>query len=329
MSSSGRRARSASASRAISAARPCVGERLLHQPGELVPLLRAERCHQPLRRHGPAGQRVDQLLQVGRVVREHVPVAVHEGIEVGLGVLAPRVRLQHLVEVRQHVLDPLHRLRVRVFQRVLHAAELAVQHLAPEQVLELLERLPCGGRPPVVVGQPPDRLRGVGGQRIQFRLAHPGIVAGVGEQLGPLLADRRVQQRPGLFQDAVEAAAAAHLLLPLPHPAQHVVQPPLAPHPAPDQVTQGAGRVGPAEYGVPELVQGQPGVVGRRERIRAVAVLAVPVSHVRAPFSLPPSRALRWLRGRRVLGAGTPLTLAEPRVARRLRRPGRPAVHVR
>src|SRR6185437_7371854 len=89
------------------------------------------------------------------------------------------------------------------------------------------------------------------------------------------------------------APAAAHLLLPLPYPAQHVVQPSLAPHPAPDQVPQSAGRVGPAEHGVPELIQGQPGVIGRRERIRAVAVLTVPVSHVRALLLLPPSRALR------------------------------------
>src|SRR5262249_30325094 len=81
-------------------------------------------------------------------------------------------------------------------------------------------------------------------------------------------------------------------LLPLPYPAHHVVQPPLPLHPAPDQVTQGAGRVGPAEHGVPHLVQGQPGVIGRRERIGAVAVLAVPVSHVRAPFRLPPSRCV-------------------------------------
>src|SRR5262249_52872834 len=82
----------------------------------------------------------------------------------------------------------------------------------------------------------------------------------------------------------------AHLLLPLPNPAQHVVQPPLPLHPAPDQVTQGAGRVGPGEHGFPHLVQGQPGVVGRREGVRAVVVLAVAVSHVRALLPLPPSR---------------------------------------
>ena len=198
--------------------------------------------------------------------------------------LTPGVRLQHLVQLRQHVLDPLHRLRVWAFERVLHAAELAVQHLAAEQVFELLERLSSGGRPPVVVGQAPDRLRGVGRQRIQFRLAHPGVVARVGEQFRPLLPDRRIQQGAGLLQYSVEAAAVAHLPLPLPHPAQHVVESPLAPHPPPDQVTQGSGRVGPGQHGVPELVQGHAGIVGRRERIRAVAVLAVPVSHVRLPL---------------------------------------------
>ena len=45
----------------------------------------------------------------------------------------------------EHVLDPLHRLRVGVLHDLPHAAELAVQHLAAQQVLELLEGL--RGRP--------------------------------------------------------------------------------------------------------------------------------------------------------------------------------------
>ena len=65
----------------------------------------------------------------------------------------------------------------RVF---LHAAELAVQHLAAQQVLQLLEGLPGGRGAPVVVGQLPDRLGRVGRQRVQLGLAQPGLVGGRG-----------------------------------------------------------------------------------------------------------------------------------------------------
>lgn len=220
----------------------------------------------------------NQLFEVLRLLREHVPVAVHERLEVGLGVLAAGVPLQHLVEVGQHVLDPLHGLRVRPLQHVLHAAELAVQHLGPEQVLELLERLPGGRAAPVVVGQLPDGLRGVGRQRVQFVLAQPRLVAGVREQLGPLLPDGGVQQRAGLLQDAVQAAPAADLLLLLTDPAEQVVQAAAAVHAAAQQVAQGAGRVRAVQHRVAQLVQGAAGVERRGQRVRPVVVLAVPVT---------------------------------------------------
>ncbi len=309
-----------------------VGQRLVHQAGQLVPLLGGQRGQQPLGRHGPAGQLVDQLLQVGRAVGEQVPVARHEGVEVLLSVLAPGVGVQHRVQVGQHVLDPLQRLRVRVGQRVLHAAELAVQYLPPEQVLELLEGLPRGVRAPLVAGQPADRLRGVRGQRVKFGLAHPGVVAGVGEQLGPLLPDRGVQQGPGLLQDAVQAAAAADLLALLPDPPQHVVQAAVALHAAAEQVAQRAARVGAAEHRLAHLVERAPRVVGRRERVRSAGVRAVPVtSHVillragrisREPparSGTPPRRPPRpWTGGAsgRALRARTPPPRPRARVTR-------------
>ena len=80
------------------------------------------------------------------MVREEIPVLLHEAVEVGLGVIAARVRLEHRVQRGDHVLHPLHRLGARaVLQRLLHAAELAVEHLAAEQVLELLEGFPRAG----------------------------------------------------------------------------------------------------------------------------------------------------------------------------------------
>ena len=47
------------------------------------------------RRGGPAGQRVDELLEVLRVVGEEVAVLLHELVELLLGVLAARVGLEH------------------------------------------------------------------------------------------------------------------------------------------------------------------------------------------------------------------------------------------
>ncbi len=200
-----------------------VGERLSHQPGQLVPLLVAERVQQPLGRRHPADQRVDELFQVLRRVWEELAVVAHELIEVLLRVLAPGVSLDHRRQRGHHVPDPPHRLGVRRFHGLLDAAELAVEHLAPQQLLQLLE----GGRrrlaAPLVVGKLPDRLGGVGRQRVEFRLAHPGLVARIWEQLGPLLADRRIQHRPGLLEYAVEAAAAAQLTLPLADPAEQII----------------------------------------------------------------------------------------------------------
>ena len=130
-------------------------------------------------------------------------------------------------------------------RRLPHAAELAVEHLAAQQLPELLEGLAGGGRAPVVVGQLPDGLGRVGGQRVEVRLAQPGLVARVGEQLGPFLPDGGVEQGPGLLEDAVEAAAAADLALPLAGPAEQVVQAPPPGGALPEQVPQGVGRGGP------------------------------------------------------------------------------------
>ena len=73
-SRSGRRARSASASAPSRAARPDVLHRLRHQAGELGPLLGRQRVISRCGRGRPAGEGVDELLEVLRVVREEVAV---------------------------------------------------------------------------------------------------------------------------------------------------------------------------------------------------------------------------------------------------------------
>ena len=49
-------------------------------------------AHHPLRRRRPPGQRVDQLVEILRVVGEELAVLGHELVELLLGVLAPRRR---------------------------------------------------------------------------------------------------------------------------------------------------------------------------------------------------------------------------------------------
>ncbi len=293
---------------------------LVHQPGQLITLAIGERLKQPLRRLGPADQRVDQFLQIARVVREQVPVGVHEAVEVLGGVLAPGVGFQHPVEVGEHVLDPLHGFGVGPLQHVFHAAELAIKHLAAEQVLEPLEGLPGRRGAPGVVSQPPDRLRGVRRQRVELGLTQPGFVAGVGEEFRPLLADGRVEQRASLVQDAVEAAPAAHLPLPLTHPPQHVVQAAVVSHAAAQQITQRASRVRAAEHRVAELVQRATGVIRRGQRIRPVVVLAVPVTSHACPASVLRCRLLTC--GRQHLRRRSPWTAAASGTALRGRTPG-------
>ena len=206
-------------------------------------LLVREGVEQALGGHHAPHHGVDELLQVLRVVGEHVPVLIHEPVEVLLRVIPARVRVQHLAQVREHVLDPLHRLRVRVLQRLLHAAELAVQDLPAQQVAQLVERLPGGLRPPVVVRKLPDRLRRVPRQVVQVGLAQPRLVAWIGEQFGPFLPDRGVEQRASLLQHPVEPAAVAQLALPLADPAHQVIEAaPVLPA-APQQVAERFPRV--------------------------------------------------------------------------------------
>ena len=204
-------------------------QRAGHQRGQLVALLGAQRPHHPLGRGGAAGERVDQLLEVRGAVREHVAVAGHELVELLLRVLAPRVGREHRVEVGHHVLDPLHRCGgggfCCVFQRLLHPAELRVEHLAAQQVLHLLEGLRRLGGAPVVARRAGARRAPGRRQRVQRGLAEPRVVGGVGEERRPLLADRGVDQPPHLLQGAVEASALAHLPPLLAQPAHHVVQP--------------------------------------------------------------------------------------------------------
>ncbi len=259
-------------------------ERGVHQRRQLGALFGTQRLHQPLGRGSAAGQRVDELVEVLRVVREEVAVFRHERVELLLRVLPSRVRLQHRVEVAEHVLDPLQLLGVGILQGLLHPAELAVQDLPAQQVADLVVRRPRLGRPPVVGVELANRAGRVSWQRIQRRLPETRVVGRVREERGSLLAHRGVEQPAYLLQRAVEAAALAQVSALLPDAAQHLVQAAHRVRPTVHQRSQRVGRHRTGQHVVAHLVQGRAHVVRRGERIRTAVPCAVPVApHHAAP----------------------------------------------
>ncbi len=90
-----------------------VGQCLAHQLAELLALGGGEGRQHAVRCGLPAGQRVDQLVDVLRLVGEEVAVLVHEPPELVRCVVATGMRREQRVEVGEHVLDRIHRSRVR------------------------------------------------------------------------------------------------------------------------------------------------------------------------------------------------------------------------
>ena len=128
-------------------------ERLLCESVEFVALLGGEGVAQPLRRRGPLCEGVEQFLDVLRVLREELAVLGHELLEVLLGVLTAGVLVEQVVEVLEHLRDALPVLVGGPFERLLHPGEALVEHLAAEQVADLLVILPGLRAAPVVVGE--------------------------------------------------------------------------------------------------------------------------------------------------------------------------------
>ena len=104
-----------------------------------------------------------------------------------LGVLTASVLVQQVVQVVEHFVDALTVLIGGAFERLLHAGEALIEHLAPEQILDLLVFFPRLAAAPVVVGE---FLHGFGRrrrERIQLQLAESRVVvqrAGQGFALG-------------------------------------------------------------------------------------------------------------------------------------------------
>ena len=179
-----------------------VRHHLLGEGLELGPLLGRERGEQPGQRCHPPGHVLEELVQRPRVVGEHVPVLLHEPVEAI--VLAPVPPFDHLVQLGEHVLEPLDLLRGEVAHPLGHVAEIRAEHLVP-QVLHQLVELPLGlliDEP--VVRQLADLARDVRRKRIEDRLAHPGVLLGLERERRALAFNDLPQPLPDLVQGALE-----------------------------------------------------------------------------------------------------------------------------
>ena len=119
---------------------------------------------------------------------------VHEVLEILRGVFAAGMLVQQVVEVVDHVGDPLTVLVGSPFQGLLHAGEALVEHLAAEQILDLVVLLARLVAPPVVFRE---LLHGLGRrrrERIQLQFAEPRVVVQRAGQFFALGQHRLVEQ---------------------------------------------------------------------------------------------------------------------------------------
>ena len=147
----------------------------------------------------------------------------------------------------------------------------------------MLVRLPGLVRAPVVLRELADCAGRVGRQCVEFRLAQPGVVRRIREELGAFLTDRVVEQVADLFEGAVQPALVARLPPALlDHPAQ-VVQSasPLPVRPAlqatAQQRIERLPRAAPVEDGLAHFVECARNVERGGERVRPAVPGAVAV----------------------------------------------------
>ena len=135
-------------------------EGLLRQRIQFGTLLGGEAVAEALRGGGTLGQRIQELIDIARVLREVLAVLGHEIVEVVLGVLATGVFVQQVVEVVEHLVDGLAVFVTGVLQRLFHAGEALIEYFPSEQVLDLLVFLLRFGASPLVLREFLHRLGG-------------------------------------------------------------------------------------------------------------------------------------------------------------------------
>ncbi|CFR95587.1 Uncharacterised protein [Mycobacterium tuberculosis] len=149
---------------------------LLRQRVQLVPLFLAQAVAEPLRGGGSLGQRVQQLLDVARVLREELAVLGHELVEVPLRIFTAGVLIQQVVEVVEHLGDPPAIVVGGTGKRLLHAGKALVEQLTAEQILDLLILFAGLPAAPAVFGQLLYCLGRRGRKRVQLQLGEAGVV---------------------------------------------------------------------------------------------------------------------------------------------------------
>ena len=170
-------------------------EQALGQPLQLRPLLGGHRVPHGLGGGQPPGQLLQQLVEVGGVAGEQVPVLLHERLEARVDRLAGLALFDHAVEGVEGVPHALELGRVGVGQRFRHLLEVGAGHLLTKplhEVLEVLARLrrdelvvleaaaPCrpgragGDRAACAARRPPGRSP-PGGARPRMRRRRPPV----------------------------------------------------------------------------------------------------------------------------------------------------------
>ena len=119
--------------------------------------------------------------------------------------------VQQVVEVVDHVVDPLAVLVGGPFQRLLHAGEALVEHLAAEQIFDLVVLLTRLVAAPVVFGELLHSLGRRRRKRIQLQLAEPCVVVQRAGQFFALGQHRLVEQLLDLLQRAIQVVLAQQL----------------------------------------------------------------------------------------------------------------------
>ena len=217
---------------------------------------------------------------------------VHELVEVGLGVLAPAVLLEQLVEVVEHLVDRLAVLVGGVLERLLHAGEPLVEQLAAEQVLDPLVVLARLAGLPVVVGQLAHGGGDRGRQVLELHLAERavGVVeVDVAGELLALLEYGVVEQLAHLLERAVEVVPLQQLAPLLGDPAGEVVEAGLALPAPPQELAHRPLRRVPGHHVLADRVQRLGDVDRGRERVRAAVVAAVRVGTIGRVIGVPAS----------------------------------------
>ena len=200
----------------------------------------------------------------------------HEVLKVFWRVLALSVFVQQVVQVVEHLVDPLPVLVGGVLQGLLHAGEALVEHFAAEQILDLLVLLAGLRGAPVVFGELLHRLGRGRRQRFQLQLAEPGVVVERARQLLALGQHRVIEKLLDLGQRAVEVVALQQLpsapvrLGGQPVGAGHVLRT------AAQQFRQRPPRRGALHDVLPDRFQRFAQVDGRGQRVGPAGVSRVP-----------------------------------------------------